>query len=144
MQLSQWPEQVKTMQKNWIGRSEGAHVSFAVEAAGAAPPPVHHVEVFTTRIDTLFGVSYVAISRDHPLVEYAISMAKASDNAETAASIVEFVKHPSVKVWLCCSLLCRAIGCLSRPYSLLRFRMVAIPLAYLQGSLYCTPSPGRR
>jgi leucyl-tRNA synthetase len=58
--LEGWPEQVRTMQRNWIGRSEGLQITFPV--ADAAP-----LQVFTTRPDTLFGVSYLAIAPQHPL-----------------------------------------------------------------------------
>ncbi len=59
-QLEEWPEQVKTMQRNWIGRSEGLEIVFAIE--GEEP-----VTVFTTRPDTLMGVTYLAIATEHPL-----------------------------------------------------------------------------
>lgn len=58
-----WPESIKTMQRNWIGRSEGAEVVFAVEAPQVSPIPV-----FTTRPDTLFGVTFLALAPEHPLV----------------------------------------------------------------------------
>ncbi|MGH8165950.1 MAG: leucine--tRNA ligase, partial [Woeseiaceae bacterium] len=56
-----WPEPVKTMQRNWIGRSEGVELSFDVQ--GAADP----ISVFTTRPDTLMGVTYMAVAAEHPL-----------------------------------------------------------------------------
>ncbi|WP_153504643.1 leucine--tRNA ligase [Cumulibacter manganitolerans] len=56
-----WPEKVKTMQRNWIGRSEGAKVRFVTDAGD--------LEVFTTRPDTLFGATFVVISPEHPLVD---------------------------------------------------------------------------
>lgn len=59
-QLEHWPEQVKTMQRNWIGRSEGAEIQFNV--AGHEP-----LTVFTTRQDTLFGATYIAVAPQHPL-----------------------------------------------------------------------------
>ncbi|KAJ2852590.1 Leucyl-tRNA synthetase, mitochondrial [Coemansia brasiliensis] len=62
-----WPEHVKSMQANWIGRSEGAEFVFNLDASTTsnnAPP----ISVFTSRPDTLFGVSYLAIAPDHPLV----------------------------------------------------------------------------
>ena len=62
--LERWPEKVRSMQKNWIGRSEGLRFSFALKNA-----PVASVEVFSTRPDTLFGASFVALSPDHPLTE---------------------------------------------------------------------------
>ncbi|MDQ3600436.1 MAG: leucine--tRNA ligase [Actinomycetota bacterium] len=60
-----WPEKVKTMQRNWIGRSHGARVRFAVQTAigGSAD-----IEVFTTRPDTLFGATYMVLAPEHPLV----------------------------------------------------------------------------
>ena len=62
-QLTQWPEKVLTMQRNWIGRSEGARVKFAVEH-----DPSTQIEVFTTRIDTIFGATFVLLGPEHPLV----------------------------------------------------------------------------
>jgi len=60
--LDTWPERVRTMQRNWIGRSEGVTLRF-VRPEGGAP-----IECFTTRIDTLGGVTYVVLSPEHPLV----------------------------------------------------------------------------
>jgi leucyl-tRNA synthetase len=62
--LQGWPEKVLTMQRNWIGRSEGARVKFAIASA-----PDEHIEVFTTRIDTIYGATFVVIAPEHPLVE---------------------------------------------------------------------------
>ncbi|WP_411036247.1 leucine--tRNA ligase [Shinella sp. BYT-45] len=66
--LDQWPEKVRLMQKNWIGRSEGLQVRFALDGK-TAPEGFSEVEVYTTRPDTLFGASFVAISADHPLAK---------------------------------------------------------------------------
>ncbi len=64
--LSGWPDAVKTMQENWIGRSEGARVQFLLEET------LMPIEVFTTRPETLFGASFLALSPDHPLaIEWA-------------------------------------------------------------------------
>ncbi len=60
--LARWPERVKIMQANWIGRSEGARIMFREAETGAEMP------VFTTRADTLFGVTFVVIAPEHPLV----------------------------------------------------------------------------
>ncbi len=60
--LTKWPEKVRTMQKNWIGRSEGTLINFKVKNSDKV------VHVFTTRPDTLFGVTFVAIAPDNPLV----------------------------------------------------------------------------
>ena len=64
-QLDGWPEQVRIMQKNWIGRSEGAEISFAVVDTDEVNGET--VKVFTTRPDTLMGASYVALAAEHPL-----------------------------------------------------------------------------
>src|SRR3989344_3262446 len=58
-----WPERTKTMQKNWIGKSEGALVMFKIVK------PKAEIKVFTTRPDTLFGATYMVLSPEHPLVE---------------------------------------------------------------------------
>jgi leucyl-tRNA synthetase len=62
--LTDWPEKVVVMQRNWIGRSEGAYVKFAL-----AGEPASHVEVFTTRIDTIYGANFIMLAPEHPLVE---------------------------------------------------------------------------
>ncbi len=61
--LDKWPEKVRTMQANWIGRSEGAKVAFTIAETGDPCP------VFTTRPDTIYGVTFMAIAPEHPLVE---------------------------------------------------------------------------
>lgn len=61
--LDGWPEKVKLMQQNWIGRSEGAEIDFPIEGFDKK------ITVFTTRPDTIFGVSYIVLSPEHPLVD---------------------------------------------------------------------------
>lgn len=61
-QLPGWPEKVKTMQENWIGRSEGAEICFKTETG-------QELKVFTTRPDTIFGVTYMVLAPEHPLVK---------------------------------------------------------------------------
>ena len=73
-QLTGWPERVRTMQRNWIGRSEGINIDFLVGK--------EKLTIFTTRIDTLFGVSYIAIAPEHP-----IAQKEQSENPEIAAFI---------------------------------------------------------
>ncbi|GAB3486958.1 leucine--tRNA ligase [Amycolatopsis cihanbeyliensis] len=63
LELLDWPEKVKTMQRNWIGRSQGANLHFPVADAEST-----RIEVFTTRPDTLFGATYVVLAPEHPLV----------------------------------------------------------------------------
>ena len=80
--LDGWPEAVKTMQRNWIGRSEGLEIRFDVRTVdGEARDPV---TVFTTRPDTLLGATFVSIAGEHPLAQQA-----AQDNPELAAFIAE-------------------------------------------------------
>jgi leucyl-tRNA synthetase len=64
-QLAGWPDKVLTMQRNWIGRSEGARVKFPLESAESG---ADSIEVFTTRIDTIFGATFVLLGPEHPLV----------------------------------------------------------------------------
>ena len=61
--LTGWPEKVVVMQRNWIGRSEGARVTFPVAGTDAA------IEVFTTRIDTIYGATFVLLAPEHPIVD---------------------------------------------------------------------------
>ncbi|HET9936165.1 MAG TPA: leucine--tRNA ligase [Methyloceanibacter sp.] len=84
--LERWPDKVRLMQANWIGRSEGLLVRFAV--AGSAPDEHDIIEVFTTRPDTLFGASFIAISPDHPLAKTI-----ADRSAEARAFIDECHHH---------------------------------------------------
>ncbi len=78
--LPRWPERVRTMQARWMGRSEGARVRFALDQ----PAAVADVEVFTTRPDTLFGMSFVAVAAEHP-----IAQAAAARDAAAAAFVAE-------------------------------------------------------
>jgi leucyl-tRNA synthetase len=68
--LDRWPEKVRIMQKNWIGRSEGLLVRFALDP-GTAPAGETELKIFTTRHDTLFGASFMAIAPDHPMAALA-------------------------------------------------------------------------
>ena len=71
LELLQWPEKVKSMQRNWIGRSRGAEVAFA--------SPAGDITVFTTRPDTLFGASYVVLAPEHPLVSELVTASYPTD-----------------------------------------------------------------
>ena len=64
--LNNWPSKVKIMQKNWIGKSFGCELNFKIEGN----PKVQQIKCFTTRPDTLFGMSFLAISVDHPIAEF--------------------------------------------------------------------------
>jgi len=80
--LEHWPEKVRTMQRNWIGRSEGANVDFAVEGSAAK------ITVFTTRIDTIYGATSVQLSPEHPLVKDLIK-----GTESLAAKVQEFIEE---------------------------------------------------
>src|SRR3569623_1602280 len=77
--LDKWPEKVRLMQANWIGRSEGMLVRWALDKK-TAPKGFSELEVYTTRPDTLFGASFLAVAADHPLAKAA-----AENNPELAA-----------------------------------------------------------
>ena len=89
--LDRWPEKVRLMQKNWIGRSEGLLVRFALDPA-TAPDGTNELEVFTTRPDTLFGAKFMAIAPDHPL-----AAAAAKGNPKLAAFIEECRHHSTAQ-----------------------------------------------
>jgi leucyl-tRNA synthetase len=80
--LERWPEKVRLMQKNWIGRSEGLSVRFALQAS-TAPQGESEIEIYTTRPDTLFGASFVALAPEHPLAK------KASENNPELHAFIE-------------------------------------------------------
>ena len=80
--LPGWPEQVKTMQKNWIGKSEGALVSFLYDTGSIGRQG--ELKIFTTRLDTLMGATYVAVAAEHPL-----ALKAAQVDAEMAGFIAE-------------------------------------------------------
>ena len=64
--LKEWPDKVKTMQKNWIGKSYGCEINFKIEGSAK----INSIKCYTTRPDTLFGFSFLALSVDHPLSKY--------------------------------------------------------------------------
>src|SRR5271165_2899237 len=101
-QLPGWPEKVRTMQRNWIGRSEGALVDFKLD--GIAGPAGDQIPVFTTRIDTIFGATSLQLAPEHPLVTDLIAnspsrLAKVEDlmkeqaRAKEAGDIGAIEKH---------------------------------------------------
>jgi len=81
--LEKWPERVRLMQANWIGRSEGLTMKFALQGA-KLPRKLSTLEIFTTRHDTIFGASFMAISPEHPLAQHV-----ARGNKELQAFIEE-------------------------------------------------------
>ncbi len=83
--LEQWPERVLTMQRNWIGRSEGARVVFHVDGSGDELP------VFTTRPDTLFGATFFVLAPEHPLVRELVA------GNEYEAAVLDYVRHTAAR-----------------------------------------------
>jgi len=79
--LDQWPDQVRVMQKNWIGKSRGVELTFEIDGQS------EKLSVFTTRPDTLMGVSYVAVAPEHPLAQLA---------AKTSESVQKFIDECKV------------------------------------------------
>jgi leucyl-tRNA synthetase len=83
--LESWPDRVLTMQRNWIGRSEGARVVFRVDESGEELP------VFTTRPDTLFGATFFVLAPEHPLVEGLVAA------TEHEAAVRDYVRHAGAR-----------------------------------------------
>jgi leucyl-tRNA synthetase len=86
-QLTEWPEQVKTMQRNWIGRSQGVEMTFEVD--GLVEGKQESFDIYTTRPDTLLGVTYMALAAEHPL---AIIAAK-NNAAEGNTALADFIQE---------------------------------------------------
>ena len=84
--LDRWPDKVRLMQRNWIGRSEGLLIRFALDTA-TTPAGESELKIFTTRPDTLFGAKFMAISADHPL-----ATAAAAKNPKLAEFIADIKK----------------------------------------------------
>ena len=83
--LEEWPERVLTMQRNWIGRSEGADVHFRVDGFD------EEIEVFTTRPDTLFGATFFVLAPEHPLVPRLV------EGTSHEAEVLEYVRHTGAR-----------------------------------------------
>ena len=86
-QLTDWPEQVKTMQRNWIGRSQGVEMTFEVDGLVAGKPA--SFDIYTTRPDTLMGVTYVALAAEHPL---ALAAAK-ENTSQGNSALTDFIQE---------------------------------------------------
>ena len=117
-QLPGWPERVATMQRNWIGRSEGAELDFQIEPRSERPFSTPRLRVFTTRIDTVYGVSAILLAPQHPLLNELLSAAerekarvlvprRAGENADneklgfdTGWRAVNPFNNESVPVWV--------------------------------------------
>lgn len=87
LDMLDWPESTKEMQRNWIGKSEGAKVTFMIKN----PTPALPVEIFTTRPDTLWGATYMVLAPEHPLVEEITT----ADHKTAVDIYIENTKHKS-------------------------------------------------
>src|SRR6202050_681443 len=87
-----WPERVRAMQANWIGKSVGVRLGFPYDFGGAGAEDKGVLHAFTTRVDTLMGVTFCAVAAEHPLATYA-----ARDNAKLAAFIEECKRGPAIE-----------------------------------------------
>jgi len=83
--LGSWPERVRIMQRNWIGRSEGVQISFPIDGSDKA------LTCFTTRVDTIYGATYMVLAPEHPLIEELIADVKGG------AKIADFAKRAAAK-----------------------------------------------
>jgi leucyl-tRNA synthetase len=89
--LQKWPEHVLQMQKNWIGRSTGAHVRFGLDGTSKA------IEVFTTRIDTIYGATFLVVSAEHPVVPDLVAGPKEKElGAWVARTVAEMRKRRDI------------------------------------------------
>jgi leucyl-tRNA synthetase len=96
-----WPERTKEMQKNWIGRSEGAEVRFEVKGLSSnsqQPTANSELNVFTTRPDTLFGATFMVLAPEHPLVSEILTELKA--NSQKLKAIADYVQSANKKTEL--------------------------------------------
>lgn len=84
--LSGWPEKVKIMQKNWIGRSEGVEIKFKVEKTG------EFIRAFTTRHDTIYGVTYMVLAPEHPMV---LKLVEGTDKEEEIRAFIKEMEKAS-------------------------------------------------
>lgn len=87
--LKGWPEPVKIMQRNWIGKSRGVEIKFRLKTQDSRP---QDLLIYTTRPDTLFGVSYMVLAPEHPM---AIELSKGTEQEKAVSAYIEKAKHKS-------------------------------------------------
>lgn len=93
-----WPSQVLTMQRNWIGKSEGLSFAFKLENTIKSPHcTIESIEVFTTRPDTIFGVSYCALAPEHPLVKIVLENAESYGITQEQKAQIVAIQNTSEK-----------------------------------------------
>jgi leucyl-tRNA synthetase len=144
-----WPERVITMQRNWIGKSAGAKVRFAVagEKSGAKDGANETIEVFTTRIDTIYGASAVILAPRHPLVARLLagSSEESSARAELAEMLQSSVKAEELET-------AEKVGFFTGRYAVNPFNGAKIPvwvgnfvlMEYGTGAVMCVPAHDER
>ena len=144
-----WPERVITMQRNWIGKSTGAKVRFAVadEKSGAKDGANETIEVFTTRIDTIYGASALILAPRHPLV--AKLLAGSSEEPAARAKLAEMLQS-SVKAEELET--AEKVGFFTGRYAVNPFNGAKIPvwvgnfvlMEYGTGAVMCVPAHDER
>lgn len=92
LDLVEWPESTRAMQSEWIGRSEGAEIDFAISNFESG---ISKLRVFTTRPDTIFGATYMVIAPEHPLIDEVLANPQSETDAVTLRSYVEAAKNKS-------------------------------------------------
>ena len=90
--LKDWPERVKLMQENWIGKSSGVEIHFDIEGSE------QKLICFTTRVDTIFGATFIALSYEHPFVQEAVNGVGAGHDLPAIKSFIEKTKGTSVSI----------------------------------------------
>src|SRR3546814_10728055 len=92
-----WPEAIKEMQRNWIGRSEGAMVRFELETGPSDEPAL--IEVFTTRPDTIFGCTFLVLAPEHELVNRMTTDGQREERSEEHTSELQSLMRTSYAVF---------------------------------------------
>jgi leucyl-tRNA synthetase len=142
--LDRWPEKVRIMQRNWIGRSEGLHIRFALDPA-TTPNGENELEIFTTRQDTIFGVKFMALSPDHPLALAAAArnpaladFIAASKHTGTAQELIDKAEKLGFDTGI------RAIHPFDPSWKLPVYVANFILMEYGTGAIYGTPAHDQR
>ncbi len=142
--LDKWPEKVRVMQENWIGKSEGLLIRWVLEP-GTAPVGHSELEIFTTRPDTLYGASFMAIAPDHPLAKAAAtknpSLAAFCDECRrmgTSAATLETAEKKGFDTGI------RAVHPLDPKWSLPVYVANFILMDYGTGAIFGCPSGDQR
>ena len=139
--LSDWPERVKIMQRNWIGKSDGVEISFSLKGSG------RKIKCFTTRVDTIFGATFIALSWNHPLINELIVE---SPNKDKIKAFIEKVKNQPLSARMMDSF--AKIGIFTGKYAINPMNNKEIPIwianyilsEYGTGAIMCVPAHDKR